>query len=111
MKRKINRSEMHDTVVNLLDLGFTAPGIAHMVNRTPAVVYHHLKQAGRMKGRILIRQAPAILNGSTLAAMRKVFHNPECAALPMIALARVSAETTKASVTQTTSKRSGKKAA
>lgn len=108
MKRKINRNEMHQTVVNLSDLGFTVPGISHMVNRTTAVVYFHLKQAGRMKGRDIIRKSPGPMEPSSLAAMRKVFHNPECAILPLYAIALAG---NPASGTQPTSKKSGKIAA
>lgn len=108
MKRKINRSEMHKTVIDLIDLGFTVPGVTHMVGRTAPVVYHHLKQAGRMKGKTIIRKPPGDIDAGALAAMRKVFHDPECAVLPMIALARAGQT---ASVIQPTSGKSDKKAA
>ena len=94
MKRKINRAEIHETVVNLIDLGFAPMCVSWMVNRTPAVVYFHLKRAGRMKANSdVVRKVPAEVTAGAWAAMRRVFRNSNDAhGLVMLALARANGQ-------------------
>lgn len=87
MKRKVLRNEAHETILNLIDLGFTAPAVTYMLNRSGPAIYHHLKRAGRMKGRKIIRKQPDLYNPAVQAAMRKVFDNPRVNYLGLRALA------------------------
>lgn len=117
MKRKITRGEMRETIVNLIDLGFTANAVSVMTGCTVVNVYSHLKKSGRMEGRNIVRSIPDSVIDASKAAMRRMFSEPECQALTMMALASKgrSAETvaveSRVSETRITSRRSAKKAA
>lgn len=67
---------MKDTVLNLTDLGFTVGAIAFMLNKTPVNIYAHLKSAGRMKDRAVVRRNVSALTPAAAAAVRKVYSQP-----------------------------------
>lgn len=118
MKRKFKRGEIQMAAVNLLDLGFTVAAISFMLNKTTANIYTHLKRAGRMKGRVFIRDYPRTLPYSipldALSPMSRIFSQPLWIAPTLVSLARAAATipaTPPASATKRTYKRSGKKRA
>lgn len=87
MKRKIHRAEMRETVVNLIDLGFTPRAISAMLNKTEANIYAHLKAAHRLKDRKITRKKPVEIDPASKAAMRKVFATPDVHGGAMLVLA------------------------
>ena len=88
MNLKQTRAEVRATVINLIDLGFTVSAVAHMVNKTPMAIYHHLNQAGRMKGRTVSRGFPHDVTRGAVFAIKKVFADPQWVVLPLMALAQ-----------------------
>lgn len=92
MKRKIARNEMHETVINLIDLGFTAPAVAYMVSRSGPVVYKHLKSGGRMKGNRVTPHPTCEITEGAASAMRRVFSH-QAFALAMVAVSYASNNT------------------
>lgn len=90
MKRKaIARGDMRDTVVNLIDLGFTAPVVAYMLNRSGPAIYKHLKTGGRMKGNKIIPRSTNTVTEGAASAMRRVFSHEACS-VAMVAVSYAS---------------------
>lgn len=112
MRRKVNRDEVQATVVNLIDLNFSAAAVGFMLNKTMPNIYTHLKNAGRMNGRTIIRRPTSKVLESSQAAMRRLSSNPEWAAASILTTPweTASGGTPRASVIQSISRGSGKKA-
>lgn len=92
MKRKIYRSEIGDTVLNLIDLRFSVAAVAFMVNRTEANIYAHLRRSDRMGEREVIRRKPKVILDSSMAAMRRLSLAPECAAASILSVPRATTD-------------------
>lgn len=87
MKRKIARGEMRETVLNLIDLGFTVSAVASMLGKTQPNIYAHLKSSKRMAKREIIRRIPVEVTPGAKAAIRKVFAKPNIYGGAMLVLA------------------------
>ena len=117
VQRKIPRNEMQDTVVNLIDLQFSAGAVAFMLNKTKPNIYSHLKRAGRMEGRNIIRCKPDSMTSGSAAAMRRLCSDPQWVAVSLLTTPQTGSPPTalagmlRGSETKLTSKRSEKKAA
>ncbi len=56
--KKLNRTETHNAIITMIDLGFTPNAVALGVNKTPMAIYGHLNKVNRIKNRTIIRKKP-----------------------------------------------------
>lgn len=99
-RKKLTRIENRELIIRLIDLGFTVGAVAYMLSMTDMNVYAHLKKEGRMEGRKVLRYplwserggTMVMLSDESVAAVRKLYANPECLLLALAAMT-VSVET------------------
>lgn len=97
--KKMSRSEGRQLILNLIDLGFTVPAVAFMLQMTDVNIYLHLKRAGRMKNRKVIRHpgdesyATMLTTTDIVTAMSRVFSAPQCHLLVLAGMANYSRPT------------------
>lgn len=86
--KTINRSEMKEVVLNLIDLGFSTDAVSHMLKMTPTNVYAHLRSANRVVNRRVVRLKPAGVNPLASSRINLVFPESPCLSLHLLAVAQ-----------------------
>lgn len=72
-RKSIDRFEVKEVVLNLIDLRFSVDAVAYMMNKSAPNTYAHIKSAGRMANREVIRQYPTGVSEHAKACINKLF--------------------------------------
>lgn len=98
--KTIERSDIKEVVINLIDLGFSAAAVGFMLNMTPTNVYAHLRSMDRMNGRNIVRGFPSKIHSRAYDRIGRIFPDQPWVGTHLLAAARQSAIALTASVTK-----------